>query len=379
MEPNLRRFGLQLPVMNWTALCWALLRKKKTIALARAVGSPAIPFSTEMERRNKCYVEVGGVKSHSSNTRTKAGSRNLCVRGMSSKMVGAAEETQLKRLELEVENGGGGAWDYLCLVRKLKVRRSHNVLKYGLPIVKDPNLRSKLGNDEWTLYEQVAIAAMDCQHFDVAKDCLRSLRSKFPGSTRVARLEGMLLEAKGSWAEAEKAYAHLLKDNPLDQVIHKRKVAMAQAQGNVSSAIECLNKYLEIFMADHDAWRELAEMYVTLQMYKQAAFCYEELILFQPTVPLHHLAYAEASGKGQPLDRCLKVLYTLGGLENLQMAKKYYASTIDLTGGKNSRALFEPTIVLMSASCNLLSVVLPSVSWQEGGRPQSYHLLLQQP
>lgn len=66
---------------------------------------------------------------------------------MSSNMVGAAEETQLKRLELEVENGGGGAWDYLCLVRKLKVRRSHNVLKYGLPIVKDPNLRSKLGND----------------------------------------------------------------------------------------------------------------------------------------------------------------------------------------------------------------------------------------
>ncbi|XXG65255.1 hypothetical protein AAC387_Pa05g3005 [Persea americana] len=217
-------------------------------------------------------------------------------------MVGAAEETQLKRLELEVENGGGGAWDYLCLVH--------------------PNLRSKLGDDEWTLYEQVATAAMDCQHFDVAKDCLRSLRTKFPESTRVARLEGMLLEAKGSWAEAEKAYAHLLKDNPLDQVIHKRKVAMAQAQGNVSSAIECLNKYLEIFMADHDAWRELAEMY------KQAAFCYEELILFQPTVPLHHLAYAE-------------VLYTLGGLENLQMAKKYYASTIDLTGGKNSRALFE--------------------------------------
>lgn len=38
---------------------------------------------------------------------------------------------------------------------------------------------------EWTLYEQVAIAAMDCQHFDVAKDCLRSLRSKFPESSTV--------------------------------------------------------------------------------------------------------------------------------------------------------------------------------------------------
>ncbi|GFY92026.1 protein prenylyltransferase superfamily protein [Actinidia rufa] len=34
------------------------------------------------------------------------------------------------------------------------------------------------------------------------------------------------------------------------------------------------------------------------------------------------------------------VLYTVGGLENLQAAKKYYASVIDLTGGKNTRALF---------------------------------------
>ena len=32
------------------------------------------------------------------------------------------------------------------------------------------------------------------------------------------RLEAMLLEAKGSWGEAEKAYSGLLEDNPFDQV-----------------------------------------------------------------------------------------------------------------------------------------------------------------
>lgn len=243
------------------------------------------------------------------------------------KMVSKTEETQLSNLETQVDNGGGGAWEYLCLVRKLKVRRSDRVLKHGLSILNDPKKRSSLGPDEWTLYEQVAVAAMDCQSLVVAKDCIKVLQKKFPESKRVGRLEGMLLEAKGAWAEAEKAYSSLLEDNPLDQVIHKRRVAMAKAQGNVSVAIEWLNKYLEIFMADHDAWRELAEIYVSLQMYKQAAFCYEELILSQPMVPLYHLAYAD-------------VLYTLGGLENLQNAKKYYASTIDLTGGKNTRALF---------------------------------------
>lgn len=39
------------------------------------------------------------------------------------------------------------------------------------------------------------------------------------------------------------------------------------------------------------------------------------------------------------------MLYTLGGLENLQTAKKYYASVIDLTGGKNTRALFGINLV----------------------------------
>ncbi|KAL6008069.1 hypothetical protein ACLOJK_033575 [Asimina triloba] len=138
-------------------------------------------------------------------------------------------------------------------------------------------------------------------------DCIKTLSKTFPDSLRVGRLEAMLLEAKGSWADADSAYSRLLEDNPLDQVIHKRKVAMAKAQGNLSGAIESLNKYLE--------------------MYKQAAFCYEELLLCQPTVPLYHLAYAE-------------VLYTLGGLDNLITARKYYASTIDLSGGKNTKALF---------------------------------------
>lgn len=242
-------------------------------------------------------------------------------------MVGALEEAELKRLESQVENGGGGEWDYLCLLRKLKIRRSDNVLKFGLPILDNSSRRSKLGDDEWTLYEQVALAAMDCQRLDVAKECIATLRKNFPDSLRVGRLEGMLLEAKGSWTDADNVYTRLLEDNPLDQVILKRKVAVAKARGNISGAIESLNKYLETFMADHDAWRELAEIYVSQQMYKQAAFCYEELILCQPTVPLYHLAYAE-------------VLYTLGGLENIQTAKKYYASTIDLTGGKNTRALF---------------------------------------
>ncbi|KAL0927579.1 hypothetical protein M5K25_001763 [Dendrobium thyrsiflorum] len=469
-------------------------------------------------------------------------------------MVGATEEARLNQLENQVDNGGGGAWEYLCLVRKLKARRSEKVLRHGLFILNSPIARSKLGGEEWTLYEQVAVAAMDCHRNDIANDCIEALSKKFPGSIRVGRLKGMLLEAKGAWPDAEKIYAQLLVDNPLDQplvngislvfwyllmhgkrkiievegdeedwanddlsedvggkkqstviivsvgrsinfskeimagrkvevlegelgqlktnfeekifdfqnqfssihekmdgrfvaleelmkkmiddkqnptssetidgqgkggnpnpsrgrenlevevlegddgmppleplsreelsrgydrqeveyvgrreefyrrgagferiqrqgadfeggrtdfhrrgVILKRKVAIAKAQGNLAAAVEYLNNYLETFMADHDAWRELAELYISIQMYKQAAFCYEELILSQPTIPLYHLAYAD-------------VLYTMGGLENLQAAKKYYASTINLTGGKNTRALYG--ICLSSVAINQLT------------------------
>lgn len=255
-------------------------------------------------------------------------------------MAVAVEEAQLNQLEIQADNGGGGAWEYLCLVRKLKARRSEKVLKHGLFILNNPRARSKLGEEEWTLYEQVAFAAMDCSRNDIAKDCIETLLKKFPGSIRVGRLQGMLYEANGAWSEAEKVYTRLLADSPLDQVILKRKVAMAKAQGNSAAAAEYLNTYLETFMADHDAWRELAELYISIQMYKQAAFCYEELILCQPACPLYHLAYAD-------------VLYTMGGLENLQAAKKYYSSTINLTGGKNTRALYG--ICLCSVAINQLT------------------------
>ncbi|RZC81324.1 hypothetical protein C5167_043900 [Papaver somniferum] len=257
-------------------------------------------------------------------------------------MVGATEEVELNRLESQVDNGGGGDWKYLCLVRKLKVRRSDKVLKHGLSILNDSKKRSKLGGEEWTLYEQVAIAAMDCQRTDIAMDCVKVLQKKFPESLRVGRLEGMLVEAKGSYEDADNIYEGLLEDNPLDQVIHKRRIAMSKAQGNISEAITRLNKYLEISVVSvSDLWQIMmpgenllksmfhykCEIPVKFHEYKQAAFCYEELILCQPTVPLYHLAYAD-------------VLYTIGGLENLQNAKKYYTSTIDLTGGKNIRALY---------------------------------------
>ncbi|KAL6570323.1 hypothetical protein OROMI_014837 [Orobanche minor] len=62
-------------------------------------------------------------------------------------MVSKTEEEQVNRLENQVENGGAGVWEYHCLVKKLKLRRSDKVLKHGFSILNNPKKRSVLGSE----------------------------------------------------------------------------------------------------------------------------------------------------------------------------------------------------------------------------------------
>lgn len=251
--------------------------------------------------------------------------------------MGTADEVELGRLEEQVEGGGGDIPQYLSLIRKLKVRRSEKVAQHGMALLNNPSARSKLGAEVWDVYEQVAVAAMDCDNLEVSKQCIGALLVKFPDSVRVGRLRGMWFEATGAWQQADKLYADYIEELPGDAHFHKRRVAIAKAQGKSAEAVELLNKYLDTFMADYDAWRELGELYTSLLMYKQALFCFEELVLSQPGNALYHLRYAE-------------LLYTIGGLENYRAARKYYSAAVDLSGGKNIRALYG--VVLCGAAIN---------------------------
>ncbi len=52
----------------------------------------------------------------------------------------------------------------------------------------------------------------------------------------------------------------------------------------------------------------------------------------------------------------LQLLYTMGGLDNLRAARKYYAAAIEMSGGQNMRALFGICMV----KCLSLTFSLPS-------------------
>ncbi|XP_078369954.1 ER membrane protein complex subunit 2-like [Oculina patagonica] len=204
------------------------------------------------------------------------------------------------------------------------LRNSEEVTELGECLILEHG--NKLGDELWTIYEQVFLASIDCRKMDLATMCLRELKTQFPKSIRVEKLNAMRLEAFDKYEEAEQIYEKILDAEPANAVVRKRLVAILKAQNRVGEAIKELNEYLKKFMSDQEAWTELAELYISQQDHKKAKFCMEELILMNPHNHLFHQRYAE-------------ILYTLGGNENVEKARKYFAQALKLDNN-NMRALF---------------------------------------
>jgi tetratricopeptide (TPR) repeat protein len=178
----------------------------------------------------------------------------------------------------------------------------------------------------WDVYEQVCVAALDCGDLETAESCHSKLKNQFPGSVRVQKLRGMILEASGKYSEAFKFYEAALEAEPTSSVLWKRKVAVFKAMGDTDSAISELNALLSVFMSDHEAWTELADLYLEKNNYEKAAFCLEELLLVNPHHHLHHQRYAE-------------VCYSQKTVESLEVARKHFAMAAKLNPN-NMRALY---------------------------------------
>uniref|UniRef100_A0A673W2G8 ER membrane protein complex subunit 2 n=1 Tax=Salmo trutta TaxID=8032 RepID=A0A673W2G8_SALTR len=200
-------------------------------------------------------------------------------------------------------------------------RNSEQIVDVGEELINEH--ASKLGDDIWIIYEQVMIAALDCSRDDLAWTCLQELKRQFPGSQRVKRLAGMRLEALEKYEDASKQYDSILQDDPTNTAARKRKISILKAQGKSAEAIRELNEYLEQGFAFD----------LSRAGYGKAAFCLEELMMTNPHNHLYCEQYAE-------------VKYTQGGLENLELSRKYFAQALKLNN-RNMRALFG---LYMSAS-----------------------------
>lgn len=203
-------------------------------------------------------------------------------------------------------------------------RNSEEIVEYGECLILEYS--NKLGDELWTLYEQVCIASLDCNRIDLAEECLYALQKQFSSSKRVLRLQGMYHEAKGEYGNAEKLYKTMLEKDPANLMIRKRFIALKKAQNKIEEATEELNEYLKDFMGDQEAWMELCDLHIQQQEYTKAAFCMEELILSHPHNHLYHQRYAE-------------IHFTIGTPESMEKSKKYFAQALKLDPN-NVRALY---------------------------------------
>uniref|UniRef100_H2YIZ8 ER membrane protein complex subunit 2 n=1 Tax=Ciona savignyi TaxID=51511 RepID=H2YIZ8_CIOSA len=213
-----------------------------------------------------------------------------------------------------MEMGWAEARDTLREWREISVRDSEQIAELGEFLVFDHS--SKLKDELWLVCEQVYIAALDIGNYDLANVCIEKLNDQFPNSFRVRK--------PCQFEEALDAYKELESEDPTNAAIRKRKIVVLKSKGFYGDAIKCLVSYLQTFMADNDAWLELAELYIKHLDYEKAAFCMEELLISNPFNHLYHQRYAE-------------IKYSQG---HRDVARQYFAQSVKLSSNTNMRALY---------------------------------------
>ena len=191
-----------------------------------------------------------------------------------------------------------GVLDWLAQQRRTGERAPAKVVKYGEWVIETGKFQV-LGDELWSFLEQVASAALELGNFELAEVrtclqiCISRLNIRFPGSSRVAVLRGMTLEARGRPDDALRLYDAMLVEDPNNIMLLKRRVAALKEANGAPAAAEALARYVDVFPADVEAWLELAHIYIGLGQYAQAAYVAEEVVLLAPVDSYALLFYAE--------------------------------------------------------------------------------------
>lgn len=140
---------------------------------------------------------------------------------------------------------------------------------------------------EWAELEQVYLACLRSGDDESAHLCLERLTQRFGAENhRIMALRGLYQEGQAKNEEDLRrilqGYNAILKEDPMNIPIHKRRTALIRTVGKPTDALELLVQFLGSFPSDAEAWCELSDLYQSQGMSNQAIFCVEEALLIAP-------------------------------------------------------------------------------------------------
>lgn len=71
-------------------------------------------------------------------------------------------------------------------------------------------------------------------------------------------------------------------DLDFSQPVAKRRIALLRSLSRITEAIDALTELLESSPTDIEAWTELSDLYSSQNLFPQAIFCLEEVLLVAP-------------------------------------------------------------------------------------------------
>ncbi|KAJ4344478.1 Inositol phosphatase SIW14 [Didymosphaeria variabile] len=178
--------------------------------------------------------------------------------------------------------------------------------------------------ETWAIHENLLLAALRTGDDASARQILDRLTTRFGADNeRMIALKGLYEEALAKDdKELEKIfndYEKVLKEDPTNMSVRKRRVAVLKSLGRTADAITALTVLVENSPTDAEAWAELSELYASTGALGQAIFCLEEVLLIMPNAWSAHAQVA--------------TLHYLSGstsIPALTLALRHFARSVEL-------------------------------------------------
>jgi tetratricopeptide (TPR) repeat protein len=141
--------------------------------------------------------------------------------------------------------------------------------------------------ESWTIHENLFYSALRTGDETAAKAVLERLEARFGDQNeRIITLRGIYNEATAqSDSDLEKVfegYEKILREDPTNMSVRKRRVAVLKALGRTQDAITAVTMLLQNSPTDVEAWAEASELYASQGAWGQAIYCAEEVLLVMP-------------------------------------------------------------------------------------------------